>query len=65
MTGVYYADDHRQSFADFTVDQTVLFELFEDPISDPRALQVHRRHPRLKARILTAPAFLSSSAIPV
>ena len=34
------------SFGGFAVDQTVMFELFEDPISGPRALQVQRRRPR-------------------
>ena len=34
------------SFGGFAVDQIVTFELFEDPISGPRALQVQRRRPR-------------------
>jgi len=34
------------SFSDFAVDHAVVFELFEDPISGPRALQVRRRPPR-------------------
>jgi cold shock CspA family protein len=34
------------SFGGLAVDQTVMFELFEDPISGPRALQVQHRRAR-------------------
>jgi len=41
----FHRSDIREgmSFGEFAVDQTVIFELFEDPISGPRALQVQRR----------------------
>ena len=44
----FHRSDVREgvSFGGFAVDQTVTFELFEDPISGPRALQVQRRRPR-------------------
>ena len=34
------------SFNDFAAGDTVRFELFEDDVSGPRALQVERRAPR-------------------
>ena len=44
----FHRSDVREgvSFGGLAVDQTVMFELFEDPISGPRALQVQRRRPR-------------------
>lgn len=44
----FHRSDLREgvSFGEFAVDQTVKFDLFEDPISGPRALQVQRRRPR-------------------
>jgi len=34
------------SFNEFAVDDTVTFELLEDPVSGPRALRVKRQPPR-------------------
>jgi cold shock CspA family protein len=44
----FHRSDVREgvSFSGFAVDQTVMFELLEDPISGPRALQVQRRRSR-------------------
>ena len=44
----FHRSDLREgvSFGDFAVDHTVAFELLDDPISGPRALQVQRRRPR-------------------
>ena len=44
----FHRSDVREgvSFGGLAVDQAVMFELFEDPISGPRALQVQRRRPR-------------------
>ena len=44
----FHRSDVREgvSFSGLAVDQAVIFELFEDPISGPRALQVQRRRPR-------------------
>jgi cold shock CspA family protein len=44
----FHRSDLREgvSFSEFVVDQPVQFDLLDDPISGPRALQVQRRRPR-------------------
>lgn len=44
----FHRSDIREgtSFGDFAIDQTVRFELLEDPISGPRALKVQPRRAR-------------------
>jgi cold shock CspA family protein len=44
----FHRSDLREgtSFNDFTVGDAVTFEVFEDEVSGPRALQVARRRPR-------------------
>jgi cold shock CspA family protein len=44
----FHRSDLRQgtSFNDLSIGDTVRFDLFEDTVSGPRALQVERRPPR-------------------